>query len=244
MNKKYRLTDQTIEVNYLGDFLPLYRIQALKDFDDVRKGDLGGYIAGEENLSQDGDCWIYDTSRVFPESRVFENSKILGDSIIMDSSVVGGNARVEDRTVLKDNSRVRENARVDKCSYICDNALIEGFAIVEDSIVQGNSWIRGNSKVFNESNIEGNALITDYAQIDNAQIMGEVCIRGDAVVRSISDYIVIKKWWNDGGYWTWTKSNGKWQNMHFCGTPEELLDYNKDEKQFISEYYKLFKLVE
>lgn len=32
----------------------LHQIRALKDFNDVRAGDLGGYIEGEYNLSQTG----------------------------------------------------------------------------------------------------------------------------------------------------------------------------------------------
>lgn len=38
--KKYKLTDKTIEHN--GHIL--HRIEALKDFGDVKKGDLGGFV--------------------------------------------------------------------------------------------------------------------------------------------------------------------------------------------------------
>ena len=33
-----------------------YRVKALRDFNDVKKGDIGGYVEGEKNLSQYGDC--------------------------------------------------------------------------------------------------------------------------------------------------------------------------------------------
>lgn len=36
----------------------LYRIRALRNFGDVRKGQLGGYIEAERNLSQEGSCWV------------------------------------------------------------------------------------------------------------------------------------------------------------------------------------------
>ena len=39
-NKKYKLTDET--TNLLGR--TLYRIEALKDFGDVKEGDKGGYV--------------------------------------------------------------------------------------------------------------------------------------------------------------------------------------------------------
>ena len=38
----------------------LHRIHALKSFGNVKKGDLGGWVESEENLSQEGECWIYD----------------------------------------------------------------------------------------------------------------------------------------------------------------------------------------
>ena len=50
MNKKYELTDDTIEINSVT----LYRIRALKSFSDVKKSDLGGYVRKLGNLSQSG----------------------------------------------------------------------------------------------------------------------------------------------------------------------------------------------
>ena len=36
----------------------IYRIEANRNFADVKAGDLGGYIESTENLSDEGDCWI------------------------------------------------------------------------------------------------------------------------------------------------------------------------------------------
>lgn len=47
---KYKLTDETI----LYDTIKLYRIEALKDFSDVK---AGGFVQSENNLSQYGNCW-------------------------------------------------------------------------------------------------------------------------------------------------------------------------------------------
>ena len=52
MNDKYELTDETIKIAGLI----LHRIKALNDFSDVHKGDLGGYIESEDNLSSKGNC--------------------------------------------------------------------------------------------------------------------------------------------------------------------------------------------
>ena len=38
----------------------LYRPKALKDFKDVKKSNLGGFVINYYNLRQEGDSWIYD----------------------------------------------------------------------------------------------------------------------------------------------------------------------------------------
>lgn len=45
--KKYELTNET---KRLGD-RTLYRIKAIRDFGDVKTGELGGWIEKESNLS-------------------------------------------------------------------------------------------------------------------------------------------------------------------------------------------------
>lgn len=51
---KYKLTEKSKML--WGQ--TLYRIQALKDFGDVKAGDLGGWVEGLYNLSQNGKSWI------------------------------------------------------------------------------------------------------------------------------------------------------------------------------------------
>jgi len=55
MEKKYELLEG--DCLRAGDRM-VYRIRALKDFGDVRRGDLGGYIEGEENLDHQGEAWV------------------------------------------------------------------------------------------------------------------------------------------------------------------------------------------
>lgn len=76
--KKYKLTDETTDV--LG--ITLHRVKALKDFDDVKKGELGGYVESERNLSQAGNCWVYGNARVYGNAWVYDNAKVCGDAMI------------------------------------------------------------------------------------------------------------------------------------------------------------------
>ena len=54
MSKKYCFTGETKQLNSAV----LHRIQALRDFSNVKKGDLGGWIEKEDNLSHDGTAWV------------------------------------------------------------------------------------------------------------------------------------------------------------------------------------------
>ena len=51
-----------------------YNLKALKDFRDISKGDVGGCVKGYHNLSQSGDCWVYDYAIVSDNARVSENA--------------------------------------------------------------------------------------------------------------------------------------------------------------------------
>ena len=54
MNKrKYEILKNEI-IEHSG--IKLYRIRALKDFGYIKKGDKGGYIEKETNLSQEGEA--------------------------------------------------------------------------------------------------------------------------------------------------------------------------------------------
>jgi hypothetical protein len=86
MDKKYTLTKETKKVN--GH--TLYRIQALKDFGDIKKGDFGGWIEKEDNLSHEGNCWVYPSSCVYGDARVCGDDKNFGDAR------VSGNTQVAD----------------------------------------------------------------------------------------------------------------------------------------------------
>ncbi|HEM5313507.1 TPA: polymer-forming cytoskeletal protein, partial [Streptococcus suis] len=62
MTKKYELVlDDTI--SFWG--WKLFRIRALISFGSVEAGDLGGYIEKEDNLSHDGNAWVYGDAKVW-----------------------------------------------------------------------------------------------------------------------------------------------------------------------------------
>lgn len=86
----------------------LYRIQALKDFSDVKAGDKGGWIEREKNLSQEGDCWIYDDSRVCDWATVSENAKILNLSEVSDLATIIGKSVINRESDIIGNVFVKD----------------------------------------------------------------------------------------------------------------------------------------
>lgn len=113
MKKKYRLlVDDTITVSGRT----LYRIEALRDFEYVNKGDKGGYVESEENLSHEGTCWVYDDACVYGKAWVYDNARVFGDARVY------GNAKVSGDALVSCDARVYGNA----CVY--GNALLYGKA--------------------------------------------------------------------------------------------------------------------
>ena len=83
---KYKLTKETKEVYGLK----LFRIEALKDFGDVEKGEKGGWIEKEENLSQENNAWIYGNARVYGNAEIYGNASVYGDAWIYGKKLISG----------------------------------------------------------------------------------------------------------------------------------------------------------
>ena len=88
--KKYELTNETIK--YGGK--NLYRIKALIDFGNVKKGTRGGFIEKEENLSASGNAWVCENAKVYGNAQVCGNAKVSGDAWVCGNAQVCGNAWV------------------------------------------------------------------------------------------------------------------------------------------------------
>lgn len=218
MGKKYKLTGETISF----DGANLYRIEALKDFYDVKKGDKGGWVEHYGNLSQLGDCWVYHNAIVKDNAVIKDDAKVMYHAKIFGDAIVGDNARVYDRAKVYGNAIVNENAR------------IYGYALIS-----GNAQVCGCARIYNNSKICGSAQVCGDVEVLNDTIIG-----GNAIVEYISDYIVFKNWWSSGRYFTWTKSNNMWSVDCFYGTGEELIaKAYKDSKLSGREYKRVVDYV-
>ena len=91
--KKFELTAEFV-TNVFGK--KLFRIKALVAFGNVEKGELGGFIEKEDNLSHDGDAWVSGNAQVCGNAQVFDNAQVFGDARVFgnaDYAVVAGFGR-------------------------------------------------------------------------------------------------------------------------------------------------------
>jgi hypothetical protein len=114
--KKYELTNQVFEFNGKT----LFRIRALRDFGDVKCGDFGdvkcgdfgGWLQFENNLSHEGESWVfgkakvYDNAKVFGNAQVYENARVYGNAIVFSDAWVFGNAKVYGDAEVYENVKV------------------------------------------------------------------------------------------------------------------------------------------
>lgn len=228
---KYRLTEETLEVR--GHIL--HRIVALKDFSNVKKGDLGGFIEKEINLSQEGNCWIYDEAAVYNSAEVRDDAIVRNYADISDAAMVFGNAKVHNHVRIWDNARVYSNAAIYGNTKIYNYAEVGGDANVSDDV-----------RIFNSAVVLDHVTVYGCAKVGkNAAVYGNAVIKGNAVIESRSDYIVFKNWWSSGRYFTWTRSNDMWTVGCFYGTGEELIKKAyADNEEKGREYARIVKYVE
>lgn len=166
-NNKFTLTDETREI----DGVTVHRIQALQDIEtqEVKAGELGGFVEREDNLSHDEN----DMSWVSGESVVHGNSRVMGDSLVADNSTVKdtnmSNTRVRQSTV---ESSVLNDTLLAKHAEVYDSSL-------DDVYAHHNTQIR-NSQIEN-ANYE--ASYVQDAQVSRDMGVDDVCTvqRGDDV---------------------------------------------------------------
>lgn len=132
--KKYELLQED-KVCYIGR--TFIRIRACKDFttfdgEVIRKGDKGGYIENERNLSQEGTCWI------------FEHGKVMDNATVKDNAIV----KYGD---LKDNAVIKDNAELYGYATVKDNAVVGGNSFISGVLVDGDKTISGDFVVFNKT---------------------------------------------------------------------------------------------
>lgn len=186
---KYELTEKTdYRQGSNGDMVKVYKIRAKKSFKtacayysiEVKEGDLGGYVASEKNLSQEGTCWVSEAAAVYENAKVTDDALVTGYANVSGYAVVEKQARVGNNSRVNGNAVVTDNARVDAVSLVCHNALVAGDAnVYGKSTILENAVVRGRGEVLG-STIKGDAILDDNYRVEDC-IVGGVCeIKGSS----------------------------------------------------------------
>lgn len=157
-----------------GRTLKLFRIVSLKKFKtktgyDVKEGEVGGFIEGEQNLSQNDFSWIFNTAMAFDDT-------LLIDSSIHDQAKIFGNCIVTD-CEIRGKVRVWGSCTLNECR-LTDNVDVSGECEVAQTKVSNSSVITGKCKVVRctisgGSRIGGNCDVTDTTLQDVSEITGK-----------------------------------------------------------------------
>lgn len=162
--KKYEITEITHP-----KYPWLHRIRARCQVNEqVGPGALGGYVQTEDNLSQDGICWIYDQAICCEEAVVEDDGRMFDGAVARGSALISGDARMFERAVAEGNSsffsgELKEDARLSGNAVVnrSDNGLspligrksnvygsVCGWFVVNDNIFEGEHYLNRTEDMF------------------------------------------------------------------------------------------------
>ena len=152
----------------------VYRIIALKNFGNVKAGDKGGYIK-KDNLSHEGNCWVFD------------------------------NAIITDNAFVKENAMINDNVIVKGCAKITDNAVISMNQTVSNGVVKTdlsknlieNIRCQTGLLAFNDKVIAYKQVKKDLTSFHDNSFQYEVGKTAEAKNSSNGLYFSNANFWND-----------------------------------------------
>lgn len=160
--KKYEITDMAHPRDPA-----LHRIRAIRSVgENVKAGDLGGYVQSEENLSQEMDAaWIFDDAVCCEEALVTGSASLLDQATACGYALVSGTAEVGEYARVEDHGMVLAGT-VQGQARVCGNGVVR---INESSglapVVDGNATVMGT--VSGAVYLSGQAFILPGATVDH-----------------------------------------------------------------------------
>lgn len=199
ISKKYELTNETKKVTLSCRTFFVHRIKALKDFGDVKKGDLGGWVEKESNLSQEGDCWIYDNAMVSENARVQDNAKVFDTVCAYEDSLVKDNAEVHGNDVyLNGTAIIHDYAKVldgdDISIDIGGHAIVDccGGTFMGLGEISGNAQVIGTLTMVGKVKIRGNAILNGDMGVNADDCSEGIIIEGNTEITGYLDIYICE----------------------------------------------------
>jgi len=173
MMKRYELLSEGTDWNGRN----LHRIRALKTFEiakgtTVSRGDIGGYVESERNLSQDGRAWIFSDAVCCDSAQISGNAVASGGVVVRDSATVSGDARIRDRVIISDDATVSGSV------FACDQVEILGTAQVRGSAILCDYVTVHSATVEGASILSDRVLVCEGAVVSDEELCGDMIVRG------------------------------------------------------------------
>ena len=162
--KKYEITEITHP-----KYPWLHRIRARCQVNEqVGPGALGGYVQTEDNLSQDGTCWIYNQAICCEDAVVEDDGRMFAGAVARGGALISGDARMFERAVAEGNSsffsgELKEDARLSANAVVNRSANVRsplfgrksyvygcvcGWFVVNDNIFEGEVYLNRTEDMF------------------------------------------------------------------------------------------------
>ena len=166
-SKKYEYVGVGVERKIDGREVRVYQIRAVKTFVNaatgikVKRGELGGYIT-KNALSQNGTCWVDETSVVVSDN---ERTMVYNDAFVGNKSKVCGNVNICDNAVVS-NSTLKNHSELtmdikDDCKVI-------------DSTLKGNVGVKDNAILDNKCKVTGQVTIGSASHLSNCEVINNI----------------------------------------------------------------------
>jgi NDP-sugar pyrophosphorylase family protein len=130
-------------------------------------GLVGGWVANSDNISQNGNCFVYS------RAEMHDNSRLYSDAVLDDEAKARGMAKITDRARVGGMAEISGKVEVMGDANVYNRAKIYGNAIISD-----HAKVSGNAKVYDEVFLQDRAIVDGEAEVG-----GSVKASGTAKIR-------------------------------------------------------------
>jgi len=168
MNEKYEITEIAHE-----EYPFLHRIRALQDIgEDVKAGDLGGFVESENNLSTEDDTsWLFD------------------------DAISAGHAFVDQDACLRERAIACRQAYVSQGAILSGDAIAGDYAYVRGAMLTGHARAAGNSAILcgrNGAPVAAGSSTVYGRVIGNVRLLGKtVVLGGENIDHDYPDTLIL-----------------------------------------------------
>lgn len=153
--------------------------------EDVHAGELGGFVQCEDNLSCEGECWLYDDSIAAEESRVCGNATLRGNACARGGAYIEGDAVLEQNAIAEDCACIVAGQIGGHARVSGDATLVANRSTNKAPHITGKAWVFG--VLSGDILVNGKSVIIPGSRYDNPTEVTLHIITGVVAMQHIHD---------------------------------------------------------